>query len=33
MAFATIDHWTDPIAGLRETRRVAPRGGAHLRRQ
>jgi SAM-dependent methyltransferase len=25
MAFATIDHWTDPIAGLREMRRVARR--------
>ncbi|MGI8448076.1 MAG: class I SAM-dependent methyltransferase [Streptosporangiaceae bacterium] len=23
MAFATIDHWQDPIAGLREMRRVA----------
>ena len=23
MALATIDHWTDPIAGLREMRRVA----------
>ncbi|WP_424186502.1 class I SAM-dependent methyltransferase [Actinokineospora sp. G85] len=25
MAFATIDHWQDPIAGLREMRRVARR--------
>ena len=25
MAFATIDHWQDPIAGLREMRRVAHR--------
>jgi SAM-dependent methyltransferase len=25
MAFATIDHWRDPIAGLRELRRVARR--------
>nr|WP_083977034.1 class I SAM-dependent methyltransferase [Herbidospora sakaeratensis] len=25
MAFATIDHWGDPIAGLREMRRVARR--------
>jgi SAM-dependent methyltransferase len=25
MAFATIHHWTDPIAGLREMRRVARR--------
>jgi SAM-dependent methyltransferase len=25
MAFATIDHWRDPIAGLREMRRVARR--------
>jgi SAM-dependent methyltransferase len=25
MALATIDHWTDPIAGLREMRRVARR--------
>jgi Methyltransferase domain len=25
MAFATIDHWQDPIAGLREMRRVAGR--------
>jgi SAM-dependent methyltransferase len=25
MAFATIHHWQDPIAGLRETRRVARR--------
>ena len=25
MAFATIDHWQDPIAGLREMRRVACR--------
>ena len=25
MAIATIDHWTDPIAGLREMRRVARR--------
>ena len=25
MAFATIDHWQDPIAGLRELRRVARR--------
>ena len=25
MAFATVDHWTDPIAGLREMRRVARR--------
>src|SRR5258705_4916331 len=24
MAFATIHHWQDPIAGLREMRRVAP---------
>jgi ubiquinone/menaquinone biosynthesis C-methylase UbiE len=23
MAFATIDHWQDPVAGLREMRRVA----------
>src|SRR6202046_1399262 len=27
MAFATIHHWQDPIAGLREMRRVARRGG------
>ena len=27
MAFATIDHWQDPIAGLREMRRVARRVG------
>ena len=25
MAFATVDHWQDPIAGLREMRRVARR--------
>ena len=25
MAFATIDHWRDPVAGLREMRRVARR--------
>jgi SAM-dependent methyltransferase len=25
MAIATIDHWTDPVAGLREMRRVARR--------
>jgi hypothetical protein len=25
MAFATIDHWQDPVAGLREMRRVARR--------
>jgi SAM-dependent methyltransferase len=25
MAFATIHHWTDPLAGLREMRRVARR--------
>jgi SAM-dependent methyltransferase len=25
MAFATVHHWTDPIAGLREMRRVARR--------
>ena len=25
MAIATIDHWQDPIAGLREMRRVARR--------
>src|SRR6201994_1513371 len=25
MAFATIEHWQDPIAGLREMRRVARR--------
>jgi len=25
MAFATIDHWQDPLAGLREMRRVARR--------
>ena len=25
MAFATVDHWQDPIAGLREMRRVASR--------
>jgi SAM-dependent methyltransferase len=25
MAFATVHHWQDPIAGLREMRRVAPR--------
>jgi SAM-dependent methyltransferase len=25
MAFATIHHWTDPVAGLREMRRVARR--------
>jgi SAM-dependent methyltransferase len=25
MAFATIDHWQDPLAGLRELRRVARR--------
>ena len=25
MAFATLDHWQDPIAGLREMRRVARR--------
>src|SRR6185437_3642582 len=25
MAFATIDHWQDPFAGLREMRRVARR--------
>src|SRR5579862_5869859 len=25
MAFATIEHWTDPVAGLREMRRVARR--------
>jgi SAM-dependent methyltransferase len=25
MAFATLDHWRDPIAGLREMRRVARR--------
>jgi Methyltransferase domain len=25
MAFSTIDHWQDPIAGLREMRRVARR--------
>src|SRR5215475_9748861 len=25
MAFATIEHWRDPIAGLRELRRVARR--------
>src|SRR5580698_5732463 len=25
MALATIDHWQDPIAGLREMRRVARR--------
>src|SRR6476660_7432847 len=25
MAFATIDHWQDPIAGLREMQRVARR--------
>ena len=23
MAFTTVHHWTDPIAGLREMRRVA----------
>ena len=28
MAFATIDHWQDPIAGLREMRRVARRVAA-----
>src|ERR687887_2942769 len=27
MAFATVHHWQDPIAGLREMRRVGPRGG------
>src|SRR5260370_38159183 len=25
MAFATVHHWQDPIAGMRETRRVARR--------
>jgi hypothetical protein len=25
MAFATVHHWQDPIAGLREMRRVARR--------
>jgi ubiquinone/menaquinone biosynthesis C-methylase UbiE len=25
MALATVDHWQDPIAGLREMRRVARR--------
>src|SRR5713226_6432675 len=25
MAFATVDHWQDPVAGLREMRRVARR--------
>jgi len=34
MAFATIDHWQDPIAGLCEMRaRRSPRSGVHLRRQ
>lgn len=33
MAFATVHHWGDPIAGMREMRRVArrPSGGLHLR--
>ena len=34
MAFSTVHHWQDPMAGLRELRRVAcPRGGLHVRLQ
>ena len=29
MAFATVHHWQDPIAGLREMRRVSPRRDLH----
>jgi ubiquinone/menaquinone biosynthesis C-methylase UbiE len=32
MAFATVHHWQDPIAGLLEMRaRRAPGGGVHVR--